>query len=307
MNNKTALSAALTLGLTSSITLAVEEPKGSDLVVELDKGKVVQKIIPLEENVEKNVYIYKRKRHLTSSRRDRSYPDYFYLWHGEKMSAYPFMNLTTLMSNNATLNKPKAIFLALDNSDGLWSEGNLDSALISAVADNYKKETNLKREISVGYDTGVAQSYSFACGRRIPYIVMAAGGLSKSESCKVKDTQVLYTYNATDKQYPYDHETAFSSSKSGWSTLKNRLDAKQTIEKLKNLMQCENYVSTEALRSKVHSFSCSKGNLLTVVETSTSLHQWNGYSNVSQGSYNQEGSSIKPPVTYWINSEFGIK
>lgn len=304
MNKTTLALAAITTAL-SAPTMAIDEPSSSELIRELDQGKVVQKIIPLDK-VEKNAYIYKRNRHL-NSHRDSSYPDYFYLWHGEHQGGYPFMNLSTLMSNNATLNKPKAMFLALDDKDGLWKDSILDSNLIYAVANGYKQATNIKREISVGYDTGVAQAYSFACNKEISYIVMAAGGLSTNESCEPTGTQVLYTYNKGDKKFPYDHKNAFSSGKDGWSTLVGRLDAKASIAKLKKLMKCENYVSTEALRSQVHSFNCQNENQLTIVATSSPLHQWNGYSNVNQGAYNQEGSPVTPKVTHWINTEFGIK
>ncbi len=290
----------LFLGVTSPLHASDE------LYKELDSGKVVQKIIPISDEEQVSAYAYKRNR-IKDPQYDSSYPDYFYMWHGQHMSAYPFMNLTTLMSNNVTQNKQKALFFAVDDGDGMWSELPLSANLLKAFSSNYSSQSGVKREISVGYDTGVAAAYKFACEMELDFVVASAGGVFESEDCKPSNLEMVYVLNTNDRHYPLNQSSSMKLASVEWTGLTDRLDGVGSINRLKKLMGCSKGATMDALISEHVDYTCTRGNRLSVIKTNTHNHQWNGYSNVEDGAYHQYGQPVSPKMTHWMRTILGIK
>lgn len=277
-----------------------------NLYLELDGGRVVQKEVSVTDDLDLIAYLYKRNS-VVDPTRDHSKPNYFYLWHGQHMSAYPFMNLTTLMSNNFTQKKPKALFIALDDENGMWSNVVLASNVMSAVAGNYVKESGRGQETSVGYDTGVAAAFHYACSRQVDHAVLVAGGTYEDESCEPQNLDVLYVINSSDSHYPMDKKTALKVRNIRWTGLIDRLDGSESIRRLSKLMGCSEPFGVASFNSERVSYSCKNGNDLSVVTTNSSSHQWNGYANVDVGSFHQHGEPVKPKITHWMNVILGVK
>lgn len=285
------------------LTPSFQSQASNDLKNDIGSQKVKHKIVKVGDKT-KNVYVYYRK---SMNSQDFKAPDYFYLWHGQKQTAYPFMNLTGLMGNTEDQNRPKALFLALDDQDGEWKDSAFDSNLMEVTSFAYKNELDSRSETSLGYDTGVAQAFSFACLKGVDYALLSAGGLFSSESCKPKGLGVVYHVNEQDQVFPLDQSNSFSVNGSNFETLRNRLDGESSIAKLRQLLGCTSPVTSTVVNGIKVTHSCSNGNQLTVVKSVSNRHQWNGYENVSAGAYNMEGYSDQQKVTNWLNTEFSIK
>jgi len=162
-------------------------------------------------------------------------------------------------------------------------------------------------ETSVGYDTGVAAAFHYACKRQVDHAVLVAGGAFKDESCEPKDLEVLYVLNSNDSHYPMDKKTALKVSSIRWTGLVGRLDGNQTVSRLKKLMECSSPFGVTGFNSEHVTYSCKNGNDLSVVTTNSSSHQWNGYANVDVGSFHQHGEPVKPKITHWMSTILGVK
>ncbi|WP_210498392.1 hypothetical protein [Vibrio crassostreae] len=291
-----------TLALTLMVSLSASAVDGQSIRADLASDNVVNKKFTVQDT-DMDFYIHHRK---DVKKKFTSNPEYFYFWHGDHQTAYPFMNLTTILSNNNTLNKRGAISMALDAPDGRWnSENNMPLVVADSIGKQYRHETGYRNEVSVGYDTGVAPAYRFACENKKNIVVAVAGGLYENESCEAKNMSVLFTMNQGDLIFPYDKDSSFTAGER--LGLTERRDGKRTIDALKGLLNCSSVVESEARMSTTYSYSCENDNQLFVVMGNSALHQWNGYSNVSDGAFGMQGKPQKPAVTHWLYSEFGVK
>lgn len=286
--------------LASLVSINAYSNTSDEIDKDLESTSVVQKVVKSGDD-STNLYLYMRQGFGRKS--NFLSPDYFFMWHGNNQTAYPFMNATGLMFNNADLNKPPAVFLSLDSNNFSESTSEKKYNMLNFFARSYKEKTGYRMQVSAGYDEGVADAYRFACKSSLDAVVISSGGLYANEACVAEGLSVFYTLSSRDQLYLYDEKNSFSSVEMN----PEKLSGVNTIERLAEILSCKGPVESDAVGGKLLSYTCDHENSFSAYVADNNFHQWAGYTSIERGSYNMYGPEMSPTVSYWLYREIGVK
>ena len=260
----------------------------------------------VDDGVTKDIISYLRKGSDKAVSDANGDIDYVYLWNGYNQDVYDLINITGMAERSEK--KEDWMYFTGVNADKFdYDSEALNNKTILSRTRVVKNWFGAKKEVSLGYDTGVAPAFEFGCENNIRNIVLSSGGLYTKSKCKPHNTKVMYLVSDGDSFFPIDSDKTFIEKKGRYS-LDGRVGGSESINILKKSLSCK----TDGLMNVVEnggsdmSYTCGDGNELEVVTYRDVDHQWFGYKYASEGMLNQHGEPSSMSVGDWMSDIMSI-